>query len=545
MQRGNRVLLSERKDILLYDLEKCDAIERSHFDVCIIGAGAAGLVLATKLAQLGIRTLLLEAGGRRYEARTQDLYIGESIGLPYDGLYDGRFRVLGGTTTQWGGQILEPDDFIFQNRPWIPGSGWPFPKSELIPYYRRALKVEGLSKSPSDADEIWNALDLPKPTFGDELISTFSQWCPVTNFATIHRDVIHNHPSLITYLHANACDFILGDDRHTVIGVRCRTLRGQETQFTASAFVMCMGAIEICRFLLQPMKDEIVTPWNSQKLVGRHYQDHVSCIAADITGTCSDSYFDYVAVSGYRFQPKIKLSIKEQERLRTLDVCGFVLFFTGEDDDMTLAYETYRWIKTRRFHRLNARRMAHFAANLHKLAWHKVPYSRSLRFGARSAKRTIKLCVNCEQLPLSEGRITLSSEKDALGLFRAKVSWHYSEHELHSIRSYVEVLSQAFLRNGLGRLDPYVGLFGRGGETAPAFHGIFHHIGGTRMSLSDKTGVVDSNLRLYGTRNVYVCSSSVFPSAGFVNPTHTVIALALRLADHLRSRAGESSSANH
>jgi choline dehydrogenase-like flavoprotein len=302
-----------------------------------------------------------------------------------------------------------------------------------------------------------------------------------------------------------------------------------------------MGAIEICRFLLQPMRDGTLAPWNRQTLVGRHYQDHVSCIAADITGILSHSYFDYVAVSGYRFQPKLKLSIKEQERLRTLDVCGFVLFFTGEDDDMALAYETYRWIKTKRFHRLNAQRVAHFAANLHKLVWHKVPYSRSLQFGTRSAKQTIKLCVNCEQLPLSSGQISLSSEKDALGLFRAKVAWRYSEHELHSIRAYVEVISRAFQRNGLGRIAPYVGLFAKNVETTPTFHGIFHHIGGTRMAVSDKAGVVDSNLRLYGTRNVYVCSSSVFPSAGFVNPTHTVIALALRLADHLLLRTEESS----
>jgi choline dehydrogenase-like flavoprotein len=527
-----------KENTLLFDLEKGIGFERVNFDVCVIGAGAAGLVLATALAQRGIRTLLLEAGGRRYEARTQNLYLGEVAGPLYTGLYDGRFRVLGGTTTQWGGQILEPDDFIFRERSWVPGSGWPFPKTELTEYYERALAVEGLSNSPKDVDEIWRALDRPRPDFGDDLISTFSQWCPVTNFAKIYKDSIRYSPLLTVCLHANACEFVLGDDGFTVAGIRCRTLRGHEAQFAASVFVMCMGAIEICRFLLQQAQDRTATPWN-RKLIGRHYQDHVSCIAGDIVENNPgrpDIYFDYVSVSGYKFQPKLKLALKAQERLRTLDVCGFVLFSSGEDDDMALAYETYRWLKTRRLRKLSVKRLTHFASHFHKLAWHKVPYARLLQFGAKSAKQNLKLCVNCEQLPLSRGQIALSSERDALGMFRAKVAWRSSEQELHSIRSYVRVLGEAFLRNGLGRIVPHPDLFAGGGEFTSTFRDIFHHIGGTRMATSDRAGVVDTNLRLFGTRNAYVCSSSVFPSAGFVNPTHTVIALALRLADHLQSR---------
>jgi choline dehydrogenase-like flavoprotein len=219
----------------------------------------------------------------------------------------------------------------------VPGSGWPFPKTELTEYYKRALAVEGLGNSPKDVDQIWRGR--PGQDFGDDLIEIFSQWCPVTSFAKIHKDVIRHSPFLTVCLHANACEFVFGDDRATVVGIHCRTLRGHETKFAASFFVMCMGAIENCRFLLHQTQDGTATPWN-EKLVGRYYQDHVSCVAGDIMEQkvgLTDNYFDYVSVSGYRFQPKLKLAFRAQERLRTLDVCGFMLISSGEDDDLALA----------------------------------------------------------------------------------------------------------------------------------------------------------------------------------------------------------------
>jgi choline dehydrogenase-like flavoprotein len=268
--------------------------------------------------------------------------------------------------------------------------------------------------------------------------------------------------------------------------------------------------------------------------VGRFYQDHVSCIAADIVDqdpVITRNYFDYVSISGFRFQPKMKLSPDNQQALRTLDVCGFMLFFTGEDDDMALAYETYRLLKTKRLQKLSARRLIHFAAHLHKLAWHKVPYSRS--FNPSPKGQTCKLCVNTEQIPFSDGRIDLSAQVDALGLHRPRVAWKSSEQELYSIRRYVEVAREVLARKGWGRIVPHADLFAEGDQMSKRFEDIFHHIGGTRMGLSENDSVVDVDLRIFGTRNGYVCSSSVFPCAGFANPTHTVLALALRLADHL------------
>jgi choline dehydrogenase-like flavoprotein len=518
--------------VLILDLEKNSPIEVGGYEVCVIGAGAAGIVLALALARRGLKTLLLEAGGRGYEARTQDLYFGDVAGRDYKGLYDGRFRVLGGTTTQWGGQILEIDDFVFDRRPWISGSGWPFPKRELQPFYDEAQTWEGLQQSPKRAEEVWQKLGLENPDFGPALISELSRWCPFTNFARVYADELAQSKSLTTVLHANVCEFQLSDDETTIEAARCRTLRGHQLSFHANRFVLCMGAIESCRLLLHPAAGGAAPPWNRQGLVGKHYQDHVSCVAADVLirdPVRAQTYFDYVSISGFRFQPKLKLSRAEQEALQTLDVCGFMLFSSGENDDLALAFETYRLLKTKRFKKLSARRLAHFVKHFHKLAWHRLPYSRS--FSAKTD--TCKLCVNSEQLPLAEGCVDLSAEVDALGLRRPRVRWKMSELELYSIRRYVGVIAEVFDNKGWGQIVPQAYLFSDDALMSDRFEDIYHHMGGTRMGLEAANSVVDPSLKIHGTRNAYVCSTSVFPCAGFVNPTHTLIALALRLAHHL------------
>jgi choline dehydrogenase-like flavoprotein len=522
---------------LIVDLEKSGQIEDRDFDVCIVGAGAAGITLAASLAKIGVRTLLLEAGGRRYSSRDQDAYQGDvEKGLTYTGLYDGRFRTLGGTTTQWAGQILELDDFVFDQRPWVPGSGWPFSKTELLPHYKRAAALEGLADGPEDAGEIWRLLGLQSPPLGSDLVSSFSRFTLNTDFAALYRDALQNEANLTLYIHANACEFVVAGDNTTISAIRCRTLNGREAIFQARFFVLCAGGIEACRLLLQPRSDGTAVPWSRTDLVGRHFQDHLLCHVADVlhlNPAFSNMYADFFSLNGYRFQHKVKLAVPAQQRLGTLDVAGFITQFTGGYDDMARAYETVRWIRTRRFEQLTPSRLVHLTTQFHKLLWHKIPYSRSTQRKAWRPPRALKLNANCEQNPLSQGRITLSSRRDALGLFRVKVHWKASEQELHSVRKYVDVVRDTFERNGLGQVRP-IPSFYNDDEFASTIRDSFHHIGGTRMATTESSGVVDPNLRIFGTKNGFVCSTSVFPSAGFANPTHTLLALALRLADHLQ-----------
>src|SRR5207245_319558 len=149
------------------------------------------------------------------------------------GIHTGRFRVHGGTTTRWGGQILELDEIDFERRPWVPGSGWPFPKSELKRHYARALELEGVAGAIQQDAEVWKAIGEPEPHF-QNLQPYFSRWCPEPNFAILHAKSLESE-NIRVWLHANVVDLVL--DGETVRAVRCKTLTGTEAEFRATEFV--------------------------------------------------------------------------------------------------------------------------------------------------------------------------------------------------------------------------------------------------------------------------------------------------------------------
>jgi choline dehydrogenase-like flavoprotein len=143
----------------------------------------------------------------------------------------------------------------------------------------------------------------------------------------------------------------------------------------------------------------------------------------------------------------------------------------------------------------------------------------------------IMLRVHCEQQPDSTSSITLTDARDALGMQRTRLDWRISQRELDTIRQYVLVAKDALA--GLARIVPDEQLMQRDPAFLARCDDSNHHMGGMRMSLSADTGLVDPDLRLHGTRNVFLCSCAVFPTSGYSNPTHTLLALAVRLGQHL------------
>jgi choline dehydrogenase-like flavoprotein len=114
---------------------------------------------------------------------------------------------------------------------------------------------------------------------------------------------------------------------------------------------------------------------------------------------------------------------------------------------------------------------------------------------------------------------------------RTRLDWQISERELATIRQYVQVATRSLA--GVARIVPDQDLLSGSSTFLARCDDSNHHMGGMRMSASAATGAVDPNLRLYGLDNTYVCSSAVFPTSGFSNPTHTLLALAVRLSEHL------------
>lgn len=529
---------------MLLDFERLDdpvpglaGQDRAH--VCIVGAGAAGILLATELASQGLSVLLLEAGGLDLEPRSQQLYRTEHSGQPYTGDLRGRFRTYGGSTTQWGGQILELDSFDFEPRKHVKGSGWPISKAQLTPFYERALVAEGLRLVEREDHRVWSGLGLGLCDLGPEFRMAYSRWCPERDFAVLHRHTLRNSRSLRVLYHANVTGLILNDARTSIAALRIRNYSGREAIITADRYILALGGIETNRLLLQPL-EEGVAPWQRNGLLGRHYQDHISLngiAIRDISTQPVARYFGYTTLDTFRYHNKVQLSLAEQAKARTLNVAGTIGPWRKDDparDDATVLLREV----ARKGRRPTAAEWKHAARYLPSIALDATTARLlgDLPDGGPEWNRTM-LTVHCEQSPRSPSSITLTGERDALGLLRARVDWQITDHELLTIRTYVKRATEVFAARRFAKVVPPKGFFDDDALVRSMSTDSFHHMGGTRMSDSAAEGIVDPNLRLHGIDNAYLCSSSVFPGCGYSNPTHTVLALTLRLADHLRTRA--------
>jgi choline dehydrogenase-like flavoprotein len=496
--------------------------------VCIVGAGAAGITLAVELARQGKRVLVVEGGGREIEEPAQEPYRSEVVGLMHRGIHSGRFRAHGGTTTKWGGQILELNPEDFEQREWIAESGWPFAKTELAPFYQRALALEGVSAALQKDAEVWRALGLDEPKF-PEMQSYLSRWCPEPNFARLHAGTLERHPGIRIWLHANAVELLM--EQETVRGLRCRTQTGMEALFQAEHFIFCMGTIECVRFFLQPREGGL--PWNRSGLLGRHFQDHIDANAALVQPRSRRAFsalFDNIFLHGYKYHPKVRLSPAEQKSHGLLN-CGATMYFqSGIDETLDGLKGTVKHLLRGRFGEVGFDDAGRMVKNAPLLARQTLRYALQHR-AYNPASATIKLRVHCEQRPDSASSITLAGEKDSLGLWRTRLDWQISELELSTIRHFAQTAGHSLAE--AAEVTPDASLMTGDDTFLAQCDDSNHHMGGMRMAADASAGVVSPELLLYGTRNCFVCSGAVFPTSGFSNPTHTVLALAVRLADHL------------
>ncbi len=512
---------------MIFDLLQVQPDTESVADVCIVGAGAAGIVLAVELARLGKRVLLLEGGGPQIEDESQEPYRSELAGLHHKGIHTGRFRVEGGTTRKWGGQILELDAQDFEPRPAVPGSGWPFPKSTLSQYYESALHLEGLANVQRSDEAVWRQIGLQPPTF-DDLEPYFSRWCPEPDFAHLFGRKIADSHAINLWLHANAVEPLF--DGETMRGIRCRTQTGIEAVFRAEEFIFCLGAIESSRFFLQPNLAQ--HPWNQSGLLGMHFQDHIDCNVATVEPLDDRRFhqvFDNVFSRGFKYHPKLRLSPARQAEQSTLNVAGTITFSSDAAESLDKLKTTAKAILRGRFSELDGKDISHAARNLPLLLRQAWRYAVDHRI--YNPPGPMLLRVHCEQEPLSASTITLADSRDSLGLLRTRLDWRISDREVDTIRKFAAVAQQSLAP--LARITPDADLISGDPAFIARCDDSNHHMGGMRMASSASDGVVDPNLLLFGTRNVYICSSAVFPSSGFSNPTHTLLALAVRLAEHL------------
>lgn len=512
-------------------------------DLCMIGCGAAGIALARELAGSPISVVILEGGGTQIEEPSQELNECEVVGLDHDGTLTGRFRVLGGATRRWAGQAIPLLDIDFERRSWIPHSGWPITRAELEPYYVRAFRLLGIEPfllSGSNGER--SPVEYSPPFRSDLMVPFASRFSLQPDLAAAYGDLLTKARNIRVVLHANVTELRADDAGSSVVTAHARSLAGRTVSVEADKFVVCGGGIESARLLLASDRQIDGGMGNSHDLVGRFFQDHPGLSVGTVVPVDpkrTHSTFRPRRVRGIRYQPLFVASEDLQRRERLLNTAGAVLFDTSNRNDAISAGKViYGALRERRWGpdaraaaKVVLRRPGPFVA----AAWRYF----ALRQPALDTAGSPRLALGGEQAPNPESRVYLSAERDVLGMRRIVLDWRLSPLEISTWRRFAEVAASELERTGLGRVDlDAFELPDDPRELSGRVVDGMHHMGTARMAATASDGVVDPDCRVFGMANLYVASSAVFPTGGSSNPTLTIIALAIRLADRLRSLHG-------
>jgi choline dehydrogenase-like flavoprotein len=536
-------------------------------DLCILGAGAAGITLALELLRSNMRIVLLEAGGAVEERAAQALYEGEvadaSLHSPPDKYRQRRF---GGSTTIWGGRCVPLDPIDFEERPWIPRSGWPIPFDAVATHYPRANAICEAGDFAYDARHAVPGgmrpllREFAPADFTTERIERFS--CP-TDFAKRYHDRLAASSAVRVLLHANCTRLVTAADGRRIQHAVVQTLDGNRFSVAATRFVLATGALEAARLLLISRDVHPEGIGNGHGLVGRHYMCH---IAGTIGTLRINRPADHVwqgyerADDGVYCRRRIALTDTAQRR----EAIGNAVFRlhhpripdpghrTGALSAIYLArrlisYEygkrlvTSQPIGTRAWlqHVANA---SIDAPGTSRFLWHwlrdRILAERKFpTVIVRPRENLFSLDFNAEQAPNPDSRVRLSEQSDPFGMPRLLIDWRYSMIDVQTVAAAFRLLQRDVSRSALGELTlesdetDIEAVIRRDG----AYGG--HHIGTARMGRDPTTGVVDVNCRVFGVHNLYVAGSAVFPTSGQANPTLTIVALAIRLARHMEQES--------
>ena len=528
--------------------------------VCIVGAGPAGMTIARELAGTPWRVCLVESGGVDTHGDAPPL-----SGLSRDGDFfppaTALHRQLAGGANVWdvritqdggGCRFMPLDPIDFEARDWLPSSGWPLSRVQLEPFYARALRACGVEAGTYRLDDWASPASAPLPFDPARIATSLEHFGRADAFTRDGREALERAANVDVLVHATVAALEEDGRGPGVTHARIVTGTGRSHVVRATLFVLAAGGIENPRLLLLSRSARPEGLGNQHGLVGRFFMDHHNVRSGFLVPASrglldAASLYDLRLVRGTPVMAKLRIAehVAREERLLN----AAVRLEPGRAPDQTRAVGALR--RARRDGLADGREALALArdvlvdaprlavAGLRTLA----PRSRRGLYGWSElrAKRWrfdgFHVEIQVEHAPDPANRVMLGEDRDPLGLPRAAIRWRWSDVDLASLRRVQAILAEECARAGVGRLElppadapPEV--------TAPG--GIHHHMGTTRMHADERRGVVDADCRVHGVPNLFVAGSSVFPTGGYANPTLTIVAFAIRLADHLKALMGRS-----
>jgi choline dehydrogenase-like flavoprotein len=533
-------------------------------DLCVIGAGAAGIAIARQFIGTSVTVCLIEGGGATGEEQSQALYEGTSIGtLPLDA-GTSRMRVFGGSCNLWGGGCIPLGKHDLAERQWVPHSGWPITYDELQPFYERAREYCQIEAHEfTDGSFLTDVARTPISFNADKLINPVFARSPIL-FGNAYRSELEKARNITVLLHANLLDLHASANGAAISHARIGTVDGRKGVARARHYVLACGGIENARMLL--LSNSVLPRGlgNEYDLVGRYFMDHpcgsMGTIITDTPERLTRPYDRNLGKGLAPAFPEIGLSPAFQQAHRILNGRVHPFAVEGSVPQGIRSLRDFRAALRPNVHDENALLEARLCAalknaptndddtrarsdNMAMLALRvglgSVDIAKAMlqKLGNKPTVRSnrVELIGYFEQAPNPDSRIVLAKERDILGLPKVCVDWRLTALDRYTYRT-AAALFGAELAGACGGIYQPAAWLSEDDNATAQVHTTAHHLGTTRMSDDPQQGVVDQQCRVYGMDNLHIAGSSVFPTGGWAFPTFTIIALSLRLADHLRTQ---------
>ncbi|MEP6547773.1 MAG: GMC family oxidoreductase [Gammaproteobacteria bacterium] len=534
-------------------------------DICIVGAGAAGIVIALQLIDAGLDVILLESGNLGPSDEAQALYAGEvtdeRLHSPPDRYRQRRF---GGTTTIWGGRCMPFDAIDFAQRDYVPDSGWPFRLQELLPFYPQANQLCEAGQFAYTAE---NAFNRPLPPMIDNFdcrnftTNTLERFSCPTDFGARYGKKLRSARNIRVLLDATVTALHLNESGQRVVAASVQSLGGRRFTVQAGQFILAAGGLEVARLLLASCDVQRGGLGNAHDVVGRYYMCHIAgTIGAIKIERPLHAVWHGYDISDEGVYCRRRLALRPEVQ-REQGIGNFIarLHHPRITDPahrnavlslLFLSRPLIPYEYAKRLHgdaRSSWRAWAKHIGNVMtdpfdalSFAWHMLKDRRlaQRKFPSiiiKSKANLYSIDYHAEQQPNRNSRVTLTPHRDPMGVPRINIDWQYTRGDVDTVTRALALLADEFKQGGAGTLqyDPATVEFEM--TRYGAYGG--HHIGTARMGTDPRTSVTDADCRVHGIDNLYVAGSATFPTSSQANPTLTIVALALRLAARLKRAA--------
>lgn len=547
-------------------ITKIDSDEKI-WDLCVVGTGPVGMAIALEFDRLGQDVLVLESGDVGVSRALESASAAEIVDPKRHATMElAVCRALGGTSWTWGGRCVAYDEIDWMPRDFVADASWPVDRTEIEPWYGPATQY------------LLCGTDTFSIPYGQKLtdgltLDRIERWAREAKVILTHRERLLASPYIHLSLRSTVTALHLSPDGRHANRLTVDSPSGSHT-VRARRIILAMGGVETTRLLLHTQRQSPASMGGVDGPLGRYYMGHISGKIASIVlndpGAIADLDFKLDETHSY-IRRRFMLTTESQIEHKVLNTAFWPdnpAFYDPSHRSGVLSsvFLALAFPPTGRKLLSEAIRLAHTGPRPYKLAAH----LRNAIFGAPQGAMDIyrilrdrfickpkkpgflvsnrggryALHYHAEQVPNAESRITLGRELDCFGVPRARIDLRYTEQDVESVIDSHKLLDSALRSNGIGRLEfMYPSTHLREHVYEQATDG-YHQVGSTRMGLDPARSVVDANLKVHGVDNLFVASSSVFPTAGQANSTLLAVAFGVRLVDHLNkiSRTKDNSA---